>query len=46
VIILLYVDDLILAFIDLILLEKTKDNFSNVFEMVDLDEVQYCLGIQ
>jgi hypothetical protein len=45
-IILLYVDDLILAFIDLILLKKTKDNLLNVFELVDVDEVQYCLEIQ
>lgn len=45
VIIPLYIDDLILPSIDLILLKGTKDNLLNFFEMVDLGEVQYCLGI-
>jgi hypothetical protein len=46
VIITLYIDDLILHSIDFIMLKGTKDNLLNFFEMVDLGEVQYCLGIQ
>jgi hypothetical protein len=46
VIITLYVDDLILPSIDLILLKGTKDNLLKKIEMVDLGDVQYCLGIQ
>jgi hypothetical protein len=45
VIIILYVDDMILAFNDLSLLKETKDNLSKKFEMVDLNKIQYCLGI-
>jgi len=45
VIIILYVDDMILAFNDLTLLKETKDNLSKKFEMVDLSKIQYCLGI-
>jgi hypothetical protein len=37
----LYVDDLILAFNDLILLKETKDSLLNFFEMVDLGDIQY-----
>jgi len=46
VIIALYVDDLILAFNDLILLKETTDNFLKKFETVNLGENQYYLGIQ
>jgi hypothetical protein len=46
VIIILYVDDLILASNDLTFLKETKDYFSKKFEMVDLNEIQYCLRIQ
>jgi hypothetical protein len=46
VVIILYVDDLIVTFNDLALLKKTKDNLAKNFEMVDLSEVWYCLGIQ
>jgi ATP-binding cassette subfamily B (MDR/TAP) protein 1 len=46
VIIALYVDDLILAFNDLILLKETMDNFLKKFGMVNLGENRYCLGIQ
>jgi hypothetical protein len=46
VIITLYVDDLILAFNDLVLLKKMKDTFSKKFKMMDLGEIQYCSGIQ
>jgi hypothetical protein len=45
VIIILYVDDLILASNDLILLKETKDNLSKKFEMVNLGEIKCCLGI-
>ncbi len=43
--IILYVDDLILASNDLTLLKETKDNLSKKFKMLDLSEIQYCLGI-
>jgi ATP-binding cassette subfamily B (MDR/TAP) protein 1 len=46
VIIALYVDDLILAFNDLILLKETTDNFLKKFETVNLGENRYYLGIQ
>jgi hypothetical protein len=39
VIIILYVDDVILAFNDLILLKETKDNLLKKFEMVNLGEI-------
>jgi DNA phosphorothioation-dependent restriction protein DptG len=41
----LYVDDLILASNDLTFLKETKDYFLKKFEMVDLNEIQYCLRI-
>jgi hypothetical protein len=46
VIIILDVDDLILAFDDLTLLKKKKDNLLKKFEMVDLGEIQYFLGLK
>jgi len=44
-IITLYVDDLILASNDLTLLKKAKEKFAKKFQVVDLCEIQYCLGI-
>jgi hypothetical protein len=41
-----YVNDLIVTSNDFSLLKKTKDNLLNFFEMVDLNEIWYCLGIQ
>jgi len=46
VIIILDVDDLILAFNDLTLLKKKKDNLLKKFEIVDLGEIQYFLGLK
>ena len=43
-IIALYVDDLILVSNQVVLLLRTKSNLSKRFEMVDLREIQYCLG--
>ncbi len=46
VIIILHVDDPMLAYNDLIFLKNTKDYLLKKFEMVDLSEIQYCLRIQ
>jgi len=42
----LYVDDILLAINDLGLLSETKKFFSNNFEMKDMGEVGYVIGIK
>ena len=44
--ILLYVDDLIIGGVDLAAVQKTKSLLSNKFEMKDLGELHYFLGIE
>jgi len=46
VIIILDVDDLILAFNDLTLLKEKKDNLLKKFKMVNLGEIQYFLKLE
>ena len=42
----LYVDDLIITGSALRLIEEIKIHFSHVFEMKDLGESHYCLGLE
>jgi hypothetical protein len=42
----LYVDDILLASSDLGLLHKTKEFLSKNFEMKDMGEVTYVIGIE
>ena len=42
----LYVDDILLATIDLGLLHDTKRYLSNNFEMKDMGEASYMIGIE
>ena len=42
----LYVDDILLASSDLGLLHKTKKFLSENFEMKDMDEATYVIGIE
>ena len=42
----LYVDDILLASSDLGLLHETKKFLSKNFEMKDMDEVTYAIGIE
>jgi transposase InsO family protein len=46
IIIALYVDDLMLVSNDMKLLLKTKRNLAGRFEMKDLEEIHYILGVQ
>ncbi len=42
----LYVHDLLIISKDLWAMEKMKDILSQEFEMKDLGEMEYCLGIE
>lgn len=46
VLISLYVDDLIIIGNANELIKEIKDNMSHVFEMKDLGELHYCLGLE
>ena len=46
IILVLYVDDILLASSNIGLLHETKWFLSNNFEMKDLDDVSFMLGIQ
>jgi len=46
IILILYVDDILLAINDLDLLSETKKFLSNNFEMKDMNEAYYVIGIE
>jgi len=42
----LYVDDLLIFVKDMLVINKVKEAFSHEFKMKDLNEIEYCIGIQ
>jgi len=42
----LYVDDLLIFVKDMLIINKVEEALSHEFKMKDLDEIEYCIGIQ